>query len=154
MTANSLSSKIIPVGGIRVFVFGSILPESKKVGLFLLHGRRESVDTIAEFASKVASLTPNCLVFAIEQRNHGSREIESKANLSWRDGNANHAMDMWAIQYGTASDVSYLITVLPMFLNMTIQKWGVCGVSLGGHATLLALAHGTKPYSWSSLKFS
>jgi hypothetical protein len=48
---------------------------------------------------------------------------------------------------GTAEDVSFLIDHLPSFLyplgERTIVEWGICGVSLGGHSTWIALARGT-----------
>ncbi|KAJ3339116.1 hypothetical protein HDU93_008600 [Gonapodya sp. JEL0774] len=42
-------------------------------------------------------------------------------------------------EYGTACDVSNLIDVLPAFLRLTIDDWGIMGVSLGGHASFLSL---------------
>ena len=39
-------------------------------------------------------------------------------------------------------DVSFLITTLPLFLPYEISNWAVCGMSLGGHAALLAHANG------------
>ncbi|KAJ3091799.1 hypothetical protein HK102_013390 [Quaeritorhiza haematococci] len=83
----------------------------------------------------------NLLVFAFDQRNHGTRLLDEKANFSWREGNETHAMDMYSIQLGTARDVSFLIDTLPMFLEFRPRKWGCIGVSLGGHATLLAVAN-------------
>jgi pimeloyl-ACP methyl ester carboxylesterase len=48
---------------------------------------------------------------------------------------------MYSIQFGTALDVSYLIKMLPVGIDKNISKWAVVGFSLGGHATILALAH-------------
>lgn len=48
---------------------------------------------------------------------------------------------------GTAKDVSYLIDFLPAYLfpnnERPIAQWLVAGKSLGGHATWIALTHGT-----------
>lgn len=47
---------------------------------------------------------------------------------------------------GTSRDVSYLIDFLPSYLFPTVQaqitEWLMGGISLGGHATWLALRHG------------
>ncbi|RKO85754.1 hypothetical protein BDK51DRAFT_12708, partial [Blyttiomyces helicus] len=82
------------------------------------------------------------LAVTFSQRNHGPRLVATDSNSSWKEGNPNHAIDMWGIQYGTARDVSYLVDVLEAFLSIRVRAWGVVGKSLGGHATLLALANG------------
>ncbi|GAA6003312.1 alpha/beta hydrolase family protein [Rhodotorula paludigena] len=104
------------------------------------------------------------LVVAFDQRNHGHREVERERNLGWVEGgskrakerkelglaegeldNARHATDMMALQTGTARDVSFLIDFLPPALfphdERTVTDWFCAGISLGGHATWLALAH-------------
>lgn len=47
---------------------------------------------------------------------------------------------------GTALDVSFLIDHIPSFLypldEKAITEWGIAGISLGGHSTWIALAHG------------
>lgn len=47
---------------------------------------------------------------------------------------------------GTSRDVSFLIDFLPPSLfrddERTVTDWYCSGISLGGHATWLALAHG------------
>ncbi len=35
------------------------------------------------------------IAVAFDQRNHGSREVDTVANQSWRDGNVRHAQDMF-----------------------------------------------------------
>ncbi|KAG1847589.1 Alpha/Beta hydrolase protein [Suillus subluteus] len=51
---------------------------------------------------------------------------------------------MYTIQTGTAEDVSFLIDYLPSFLypsgERTIVGWGICGASLGGNSTWIALS--------------
>jgi hypothetical protein len=53
---------------------------------------------------------------------------------------------MYSILSGTAHDVSMLIDYLPSYLfpndENEIIDWGVCGVSLGGHAVWLCLSQG------------
>ena len=47
-----------------------------------------------------ASHNPNDLIGLIavtfDQRNHGSREVDPRANQDWRSGNRTHAQDMFA----------------------------------------------------------
>lgn len=53
---------------------------------------------------------------------------------------------MYSIQYGTSQDVSFLITMLPIFLfpgeKTTVENVLCAGVSLGGHETYLVLSDG------------
>ncbi|EJD48964.1 hypothetical protein AURDEDRAFT_112703 [Auricularia subglabra TFB-10046 SS5] len=50
---------------------------------------------------------------------------------------------MYAIQAGTARDVSFLIDFLPAYLfpsgESHVAEWGVVGISLGGHSTWILL---------------
>ncbi|GAA5987024.1 hypothetical protein JCM11641_004422 [Rhodosporidiobolus odoratus] len=105
------------------------------------------------------------VVVAFDQRNHGQREVDKERNLGWKEGrkqrkqrekhglekedkdeveNVTHAADMLAIQTGTAADVSHLITFLPSLLfpndERQVTDWYCAGISLGGHATWIALA--------------
>ncbi|KAF7375079.1 Phd finger domain-containing protein [Mycena sanguinolenta] len=83
------------------------------------------------------------MIVAFDHRNHGTRLRNNTANLSFAE-NANHVHDMWAIQSGTAQDVSFLIDLLEAYLfpmgNRVIAEWGVAGISLGGHSTWMAAA--------------
>jgi hypothetical protein len=51
-----------------------------------------------------------------------------------------------SLPVGTAQDISFLIDFLPSYISpngeLEIERWGVAGISLGGHSTWLALAHG------------
>ncbi|KAJ3271259.1 hypothetical protein HDV01_006931 [Terramyces sp. JEL0728] len=136
------SSKIV-VGGIPVSVHSiPDKPEAKEpLGIFFLHGRLWTSDSTIqrwrEFLTEMLESFPEKVyLIAFDQRNHGERMVHEIHNQG-KDENTNHALDMFAIQYGTAKDVSYLIDCLPLFLD--IKKWWVFGFSLGGHATLLAL---------------
>ncbi|GAA5836059.1 hypothetical protein JCM5353_003497 [Sporobolomyces roseus] len=143
--------------------------------IFLLHGRLGSAThpLISKFATTL--LTPpigfkeqerqkDLIVVTFDQRNHGHRVVENEKNLGWKEGgrkrakereekgikeedldNMSHAVDMMAIQTGTARDVSFLIDFLPSILfpndERTIEEWYCAGISLGGHSTWLSLAH-------------
>lgn len=104
---------------------------------------------------------PNTLVVTFDSRNHGERLVDDQKNGTWMDGNATHALDMYSIMYlnstgsksdlgiylnndrmGNVSDISLLIDLLPSFLGVDVHRFGVAGVSLGGHSVLMALGHG------------
>ncbi|BGP43711.1 hypothetical protein JCM10449v2_007756 [Rhodotorula kratochvilovae] len=142
---------------------------------FLLHGRmgRAAHPLIDRFAQRLVAYAAeqrahndgwDLIVVTFDQRNHGHREVDRERNLGWAEGgkkhaqerkdkgvqdheldNVAHAVDMMAIQTGTARDVSFLIDFLPSALfphdERTVADWFCAGISLGGHATWLALAH-------------
>ncbi|KAI9017358.1 Alpha/Beta hydrolase protein [Gaertneriomyces semiglobifer] len=143
------------VGGIRVYIFGlsalrQLTSENKqpKVAVcFFAHGRLGSAEQHFPFCSHLCTHLNEShserlgLVVTFDQRNHGQRLLSSLANEAWKSGNDTHGYDMYSIQYGTAKDISYLMDVLPMFLGAHVDAWGVCGISLGGHAALLCTAN-------------
>jgi hypothetical protein len=44
------------------------------------------------------------IALAYDQRNHGGRVVDEKANGAWREGNAMHAVDMFGVVQGMVSD--------------------------------------------------
>lgn len=44
------------------------------------------------------------IALAYDQRNHGGRVVDEKANGSWREGNEMHAVDMFGVVQGMVSD--------------------------------------------------
>ncbi|GAA6039550.1 hypothetical protein JCM8097_008384 [Rhodosporidiobolus ruineniae] len=154
------------VGGLPIHIYGlsTLSPPRSEQGeglaiLFLLHGRLSSAShrTIPRFAHTLLAHADSqrqaaggqgkeLLVVAFDQRNHGHREVEHERNLGWneKDGNQRHAVDMVAMQTGTARDVSFLIDFLPSALfpagERSVTDWYCAGISLGGHATWLAVA--------------
>jgi pimeloyl-ACP methyl ester carboxylesterase len=109
-------------------------------GIFMLHGRKSSAeDFLKRDYDIVESLvTEKHCVLLIDQRNHGTRLVNELQNEG-KKRNPNHPLDMYAIQYGTAKDIQFLIDTIPLYLP--IKRWGIFGFSLGGHATFLSLAH-------------
>ncbi|ORZ31636.1 Alpha/Beta hydrolase protein [Catenaria anguillulae PL171] len=89
------------------------------------------------------------ITIAFDHRNHGERAVGyDLGNVGWptspeKEGNPMHAVDMYAIQHGTAKDISFLIDHLPAALEVDgrvrVVEWGVSGISLGGHSSLLAV---------------
>ena len=136
------------IGGIPVTIVGlNSNSTASVVGVFILHGRggnrHDHIDLAIEMHHQSKASSLKLVVFLIDQRNHGDRLVDAKMNQGWPD-NINHARDMYAIQLGTAADVTYLKKLIPVWLNQDVASWGVCGFSLGGHATLLLLANGIK----------
>lgn len=66
-------------------------------------------------------------------------------NKDWREGNATHAVDLFSSYEGTAKDASTVIDYVDSVLfprgEYEIVKHVVAGVSLGGHASWLALVN-------------
>ena len=95
------------IGGIEVDVYGKteLLPNVRDVAcLWLLNPRlccRQDMKPIADAViahwKKQNNSDIGIIVAAFDQRNHGSRLINSLSNESWRDGNPRHAQDMFSI---------------------------------------------------------
>ncbi|KAG5723862.1 hypothetical protein E4T56_gene9837 [Termitomyces sp. T112] len=157
----SLTKQTLVIAGLEVNVYSAssttIAERKEVVVLFLLHGRygrAEEVDPIARSLieqTQTSTRARSLLIITFDQRNHGKRLVERKGNEAWSKDktsskhNERHAIDMYAIQTGTARDVSLLIDFLPSFLYPDneahpIAEWAVAGISLGGHATWITLA--------------
>ncbi|KAF9000747.1 hypothetical protein BDQ17DRAFT_666041 [Cyathus striatus] len=146
------------IGGVPVHVYssGSYSDSSKPLAvLFFLHGRNGSAEKIDPIARQIISLVygrddiqRDLLIVTLDQRNHGQRIVEPKANNGWskraENNNDRHAVDMYSIQAGTARDVSSTIDFLPSYLfprgEREVSDWGVAGISLGGHASWIVLS--------------
>jgi pimeloyl-ACP methyl ester carboxylesterase len=80
------------------------------------------------------------IALSFDQRNHGSRLVDKKANGAWREGNERHAQDMFGVIAGTVSDQERLIDAVGGYLfhddreKRVIDRHLVLGVSLGGHS--------------------
>ncbi|KAL1590107.1 hypothetical protein WHR41_01225 [Cladosporium halotolerans] len=147
-----VSWKRFNIAGILVTVYGlDELPSNKDsvTCLWLLHGRGDTQDSMSFIAAAMIeawttnkqSSTKNLICVSFDQRNHGSRMIDNRANDSWNGGNPTHGQDMYALFSGTAQDVSQLITLLPSYLSFRPTDHICSGVSLGGHATWHAVLH-------------
>ncbi|KPV73132.1 uncharacterized protein RHOBADRAFT_55354 [Rhodotorula graminis WP1] len=121
-------------------------------------------DRLVQYSHDQATTVKDLVVVTFDQRNHGHRLVAKDRQLGWLEGgkrrhqerldaglephdldNPSHAADMMAMQVGTARDVSFLVDFLPAALfpndERTVADWYCAGISLGGHATWLALAH-------------
>ncbi|KIP06436.1 hypothetical protein PHLGIDRAFT_106996 [Phlebiopsis gigantea 11061_1 CR5-6] len=155
-----LSKKTLVVAGLPVHIYAErhhgAAPTGPVAVLFFLHGRTGSakaIEWIVEDALKQVAQkrqgserATELIIVTFDQRNHGERLVDAHANGAWKKGNnERHAIDMYAIQTGTAQDVSYLIDFLPSYLfpadERQVAHWLVAGKSLGGHSTWIALTH-------------
>ncbi|KAF7773310.1 hypothetical protein Agabi119p4_5477 [Agaricus bisporus var. burnettii] len=139
---------------VNVYTVESLTHSNRPViVLFFLHGRNGSAAKIEDMTKVIlesscnANNTYDLAIVTFDHRNHGSRVRDPNPNRGWSRNpevsNERHALDMYAIQTGTAADVSFLIDFLPAYLFPTgkrsIKTWGVAGKSLGGHSAWLAL---------------
>ncbi|KZT19240.1 alpha/beta-hydrolase, partial [Neolentinus lepideus HHB14362 ss-1] len=159
--SSTILKLVYTIGGLVVNVYEEPLVRSSDadpVVLFFLHGRTQSAAHLEPAVQGIfegigarreanASLRP-LIIVTFDQRNHGTRLVDPKANEAWNHKiadkhNARHAIDMYSMQTGTAKDVSFLIDFLPAYLfphgERTVKEWTVAGISLGGHATWIAL---------------
>ncbi|KAL1939267.1 hypothetical protein VTO73DRAFT_10070 [Trametes versicolor] len=149
------------IAGLTVNVYSqpkATKPNAPVAIAFLLHGRNGSALRMEEFMlgifdgiharrAKHSGDAQDLYIVTLDHRNHGKRLVEKQANQGWFDdptqNNERHAIDMYAIQTGTAQDVSYLIDFLPSYLfpneERTISQFLCIGKSLGGHATWIVL---------------
>lgn len=151
--SSHVSKKSFTIAGIITTVYG--LDELRSglrnlACLWLLHPRLGTQASMEPLATSIVQdhvqrlskgakrLVTGLIVVSFDQRNHGSREVDKRANEMWSAGNKTHAQDMFSIYHGTSVDVSLLITHLPAIVfpasSDTIATNMVCGVSLGGHS--------------------
>lgn len=166
MSAESLNTRTLAVGGIPVTVYSHAAAPQSQTALpvtvvFALHGRysrsdgKDIVAVIKECFKEAGARRENGVkparqlwIVALDHRNHGQRIVDKERNHAWSatdpaKHNETHAVDMYAIQAGTARDVSFLIDFLPSYLfpagENHVAEWGVVGISLGGHSTWILL---------------
>lgn len=162
----SVSKTKVNVGGLPVNVFGleqltprpsrASAPPPPPVCVFIhLHGRGGSADNeeqlvrhLYDSATRQDLERPakrDCLAISFDARNHGHRVTNSLGQQGWKQGNAKHAMDLYAMMLGTANDASFIIDMLSSYLfphdERRVEPWVVSGKSLGGHATWHCLAN-------------
>ncbi|HEY3377324.1 MAG TPA: prolyl oligopeptidase family serine peptidase [Armatimonadota bacterium] len=127
----------LPIGiaGVETFIFGAEANPGAPV-VFAEHGRGGAAAQM--FACCRDLVTCGFIAVAIDQRNHGRRIVDPLANGGW---SPQHAADMYGACVGTAMDVSLLIDMLPARLGISTERVGMTGISMGGHATLLAMAY-------------
>jgi hypothetical protein len=119
LSTPKVSQKIFPISGIITAVYGldEVPANAREVScLWLMHARlgtKENMKGIACLAvadwnrrlreGQVAASqqAKGLIAVAFDQRNHGSRMVDKLANETWREGNPNHAQDMFATFRGS-----------------------------------------------------
>lgn len=130
--SDSLPYTPFHIGGLSLDVYNLPAPPTSPSGalpisvLFWLHGRTHSKSTsipqilpLVEYANaKREEKDRHLVIVSFDQRNHGERTVDTKANESWSNSgrdlkkegkewdNKSHAVDMYAIQ--SASSPSFL----------------------------------------------
>ncbi|KAL2261248.1 hypothetical protein VTK26DRAFT_4519 [Humicola hyalothermophila] len=78
------------------------------------------------------------IALAYDQRNHGSRLVDARANEAWRQGNERHAVDMFGVVEGMVADQKVLLDLVEGYLfadgKRKIDQHLALGISLGGHS--------------------
>ncbi|ORY75759.1 Alpha/Beta hydrolase protein [Protomyces lactucae-debilis] len=152
-----MDTQTLHIAGLPVHLFtaADTPPDAPLTILFFLHGRlgqyqdnlRHFQSILTHHAHHKRQCDSSLMLCSFDQRNHGHRHVSERANTTWQDtpGNPLHAQDMHAIQVGTARDVVLLMDYLPAYLTThTIKRYLCAGISLGGHATWLALQLDTR----------
>ncbi|KAK4172354.1 hypothetical protein QBC36DRAFT_76572 [Triangularia setosa] len=150
-----------PVTGILCDIYGlaELSPSVHRISILWLHHQRtRNKESMRDIASRciaawnsfshhqnITAGSPSAqterrglIAIAYDQRNHGSRLVEERVNGSWREGNENHAVDMFGGIRGMVADQGLLIDVMegvlwPRGEKRADQHLGL-GVSLGGHS--------------------
>jgi len=74
------------------------------------------------------------IAVTMDMRNHGEREVSKQANLTWKDGNENHAMDLLSVISGSAQDFKLILDYLPTYFPQFTHFHNIMfGISLGAH---------------------
>ncbi|KAL1886005.1 hypothetical protein Cpir12675_006939 [Ceratocystis pirilliformis] len=154
----SASMRTITMAGLAVDVYGleEISPSATRYSLLWLHhARTRDKSHMTDFANRmIAAWTAlpesqgrAVICSAFDQRNHGTRLIDKRANKAWKDGNETHAQDMVGGIVGMVTDTISLIDVIEGYLfpedmaksGSRIDQHMILGKSLGGHTTWQAL---------------
>lgn len=107
-----VSKQRFAIAGILTTVYGlSELPSSVEsvACLWLLHPRLQTQEIMAPIAARIIRAwnarvveghagrpSKGLIAVSFDQRNHGSREVEARANMAWRENNPRHAQDMFS----------------------------------------------------------
>lgn len=110
----------------------------------LLHGFTGNAVHMFDYGHDLAAAGVN--VIAFDQRNHGARCVDAARNGLWSRCATDAEFfdmlgDMYGTMLGTMADVSLFLDLLPLRFGMDSGRIGITGSSLGGHVTLLAMAH-------------
>lgn len=122
------SLRTIQMAGLLVDVYGlaDLPPTATRIScLWLHHPRTRSKEYMADVAARCIGAWNSqqqgqgagggggqkrgLIALAYDQRNHGTRLVDEKANGAWREGNAMHAVDMFGVVQGMVGDQRVLL---------------------------------------------
>ena len=108
-----VSKTTITIAGLLTTIYGleELQPSVTQVAcLWLLHPRGQSQESMQPIATSLINdwslqfqsldypkKNLGLIAVSFDQRNHGSRQIDPRANGTWRDGNQTHAQDMLGV---------------------------------------------------------
>ncbi len=111
------SLQTLQMAGLLVDVYGlsDLPPSATHVScLWLHHPRTRSKEYMADIAARCIGAWNSSqaqgkgrrglVALAYDQRNHGGRVVDEKANGAWREGNGMHAVDMFGVVQGMVGD--------------------------------------------------
>ncbi|KAK7202429.1 Alpha/Beta hydrolase protein, partial [Myxozyma melibiosi] len=150
------SETTINIAGILVYLYGvnelTAAQRSNVTVLFACHGRTRSHVDSANLAHQLIhnlaqkGHTKGFVVATMDNRNHGTRAIDSRSIEVWKNGNPTHAQDMLSMVDGIGMDVRTIIKYLESYTvgNFVPKDFIMSGVSLSGHVTWNLLAQEPK----------
>jgi hypothetical protein len=97
------SKRELVIGGVKIYIYG--IDELKRASgveigvLHLAHMRTRTYliteaiahEVLHQYRTDGRKKKRELIAVTMDMRNHGEREVSKNANLTWRDGNENHA---------------------------------------------------------------
>ncbi|KAF8852582.1 hypothetical protein BDZ45DRAFT_599741 [Acephala macrosclerotiorum] len=142
------SKRELVIGGVRIYIYG--LDELKRTSgveigvLYLAHMRTRTYlvteaiahEVLHQYRSDGRKKRYELIAITMDMRNHGEREVSREANLTWKDGNENHAMDLLSTISGSAQDFKLILDYLPTYFPQFTHFHNIMlGISLGAHTS-------------------
>ncbi|CZR58720.1 uncharacterized protein PAC_08612 [Phialocephala subalpina] len=142
------SKRELVIGGVKIYIYG--VDELKRTSggeigvLYLAHMRTKTYLVTEAIAHEVLhryrtdgrKKKYELIAVTMDMRNHGEREVSRQANLTWKDGNENHAMDLLSTISGSAQDFKLILDYLPTYFPQFTHFHNIMlGMSLGAHTS-------------------
>ncbi|KAL2837566.1 Alpha/Beta hydrolase protein [Aspergillus pseudoustus] len=147
------SKTAINIAGVLIYLYGidELHPKQAQdtVVLFHIHGRTRDYHDGEDFAHQVLfetrrhdTLSKGLVVATMDNRNHGTRAIDTVAVQDWKGGNPKHAQDMLSMMDGIVADIRIVMKFLQTYVEGRFNptQFIISGMSLGGHVAWNMLA--------------
>lgn len=123
----TISRRTLTIAGLLCNIYGldELSPSISSLAcLWLLHPRLQTQECMAPIAASIlgdynarrrkrGENGKGLIAVSLDQRNHGSRKVDARANESWRGGNERHAQDMFSIYSELQYPFPRLSSLLP-----------------------------------------